>query len=110
MEDQNIMTLFIVPDSELVCKEVNEYFMFRRREKLGKLQARLQHTIIILANVSLPNEILDLTTPHGDSHEDENSLTFDSSPIHLCKEDHNSQNSPHNSPYVRRFLEMFDVL
>ncbi len=71
VEDQNIMTLFIVPDFELVCKEVNEYFMFQRREELGKLRARLQPTIIILANVNLLKEILDLTTPHGDSHEDE---------------------------------------
>ncbi len=57
---------------------------------LGKLRTRLQPTIIIPANVSLPKEILDLTTPHGDSHEDEGSLTFDSSPTHLCRVDHNS--------------------
>jgi hypothetical protein len=105
MHDQNMMTLFIVLDSKLVSKEVNEYFMFRKREELGKIQARLQPTTTILANVSPPKEILDLTTPHGDSHEDEDSLAFDSSPAHLCKEDHNSQ----NSPYVGRFLETFNV-
>ncbi len=56
--------------------------------------------------INLPKEILDPITPHGDSHEDENSLTFDSSPTPLCREDHNSQ----NSPYLNRFLEMFDLL
>ncbi len=80
--------------------------MFQRREELGKLQTRFQPTTTILANVNPPKEILDLTTPHGDSHEDEDSLAFDSSPTHLCREDHNSQK---NSPYVGRFLEMFDV-
>jgi hypothetical protein len=53
--------------------------------------------------INPPKEILDPTTPHGDSHED--SLAFDSSPTPLCKEDHISQ----NSPYVSRFLEMFDI-
>ncbi len=52
-----------------------------------------------------PKEILDPATSHGDSHEDEDSLAFDSSPTPLCREDHNSQ----NSPYVCRFLEMFDL-
>ncbi len=55
--------------------------------------------------ISPPKEILDLATPHGDSHEDEDSLAFNSSPTHLCKEDHNSQ----NSPYVGKFWEMFDL-
>jgi hypothetical protein len=36
MEEQNIMTLFIVVDFELVQEEVKEYFMLRRKEKLGK--------------------------------------------------------------------------
>jgi hypothetical protein len=83
--------------------------MFWRREKLGNLEARFQPTTTILANVSPPKEILDLATPHDDSHENEDSLTFDSSPTHLCRADHNSQNSPQNSPYVGKFLEMFDL-
>jgi hypothetical protein len=83
--------------------------MFRRREELGRLQARLQPTTTIPTNVSAPKEILDLATPHDDSHENENSLTFHGSPTHLCRVDHNSQNSPQNSPYLGRFLEMFDL-
>jgi hypothetical protein len=55
--------------------------------------------------ISPPKEIFNPTTPHGDSHEDEDSLAFKNSPIHLCKEDHN----PQNSPYVGKFWEMFDL-
>lgn len=90
---------------ELVSKEAKEYFVVQRREKLGKLRTKLQPTITILTNVNIPKEILDPTTPHNDSHEDEDSLTFDSSPTHLYKKDHNSQ----NSPYVDRFLKMLDL-
>jgi hypothetical protein len=79
---------------ELVSKEAKEYFMVQSREELGKLRAKLQPIITILTNVNIPKEILDPTNPHNDSHEDEYSLTFDNSPIHLCKKDHNSQNSP----------------
>jgi hypothetical protein len=78
----------------VVSKEAKEYFMVWRREKLGKLRAKLQPTITILTDVNIPKEIFNPTTPHSDSHEDENSLTFDSSPTHLYKKDHNSQNSP----------------
>jgi hypothetical protein len=94
MEDQNIRALFIVPDFEFVSQVAKEHFMFRRKEELGKLQARLQ---LIPTNVGDPKEILDLAIPHDDSHENEDSLTFDSSPIHLCKVDHSSQNSSQNS-------------
>jgi hypothetical protein len=83
--------------------------MFQRSEELGKLQARLQLTTTIPTNVDNPKEILNLATAHNDSHENEDSLTFNSSPIHLCRTDHNSQNSPQNSLYVGRFLEMFDL-
>jgi hypothetical protein len=79
--------------------------MLQRKEKLGKLWARLQPTITIPTNVSLPKKILDLVTPHTDSYEDKNSLAFDNSPTHLCRKEHNSQ----NSPYVSRFLEMFNL-
>jgi hypothetical protein len=66
MEDQNIMALFTVLNSELVLKEAKEYFMLQKREEFGKLQTRPQPTIIILANVSPPKEIQDPTTPQGD--------------------------------------------
>jgi hypothetical protein len=99
------MALFIVPNFEFFLQVAKEYFKFWRREELRKLQARFQPTTTIPTNVSVPKEILDLTTPHDDSHENENSLTFDGSPTHLCKTDHNSQ----NSPYLGRFLEMFNL-
>jgi hypothetical protein len=94
MEDQNIMALFIILDFEFVSQVSKEYLMFRRKEELGKLQARLQLTTTIPTKISDPKEILDLATPHDDSHENEDSLTFDSSLIHLCRLDHNSKNSP----------------
>ncbi len=68
--------------------------MVQSREELGKLRTKLQPIITILTNVNIPKEILDPTTLHNDSHEDEDSLTFDSSPIHLYRKEHNSQNSP----------------
>ncbi len=110
MKDQNIMALFTILNSKLVLDETNKYFMLQRKEELGKLWARLQPTIIILTNVSFPKKILDLVTPHIDSYENEDSLTFDNSLINLCRKDHNSQNLPQNSPYVGRFLEMFNLL
>jgi glutaredoxin 2 len=48
---------------EFVSKEAKEYFMVQRKEKLGKLQAKLQPTIIILTNVNIPKEIFNPTTP-----------------------------------------------
>ncbi len=79
------MALFIVLSFKFVFEEANEYIMLQRKEKLGKLLTKLQPTIIILANVSFPKKIIYLITPHIDSYEDEDSLTFDSSPTHLCR-------------------------
>jgi hypothetical protein len=53
----------------------------------------------------MPKKILNLVTPHTDSYEDEDSFAFDSSPTHLCRKDHNSK----NTPYVSKFLEMFNL-
>ncbi len=94
MEDQNIMALFTILSPKLVFEEANKYIMLQWKEKLKKLWTRLQPTITILANVSFPKKIIYLITPHIDLYEDENSSAFDSSPIHLCRKDHNSQNSP----------------
>jgi hypothetical protein len=37
MKDQNIMALFTILNSKLVLDEANKYFMFQRKEELGKL-------------------------------------------------------------------------
>ncbi len=77
IKDQNTMAFFMVLDSTFVLEEAKEYFMFQKREELGKLRMRFQPTTIILTNVSLSKEIIYPTTPHGHSQKNENSLTFD---------------------------------
>ncbi len=99
------MALFTILNSKLVSEEANKYFTLQRKEELRKLWTRLQPTITILTNVSMPKKILNLVTPHTDSYEDEDSFAFDSSPTHLCRKDHNSK----NTPYVSKFLEMFNL-
>ncbi len=100
IKDQNTMASFMVLDSKFVLEEAKEYFVFQKREELGKLQVRFQPTTIIPTNVSPPKKILYPTTPHGHSQENEYSLTFDSSPTQLQWKDLKSQNSPQNSPSV----------
>jgi hypothetical protein len=78
------MAFFMVLDSTFVLEEAKEYFMFQKREELGKLRMRFQPTTIIPTNVSISKEILYLTTPHGHSQENENSLAFDNSPTHFA--------------------------
>jgi hypothetical protein len=77
MEEQSIMALFIVLDYELV--KVKEHFMFQRRKKLQKFQAKLQTTTTIQAKTSPSKDIPRPTISFGeDSHEV--SITFDNSP------------------------------
>jgi hypothetical protein len=83
IKDQNTMAFFMVFYSKYVLEEAKEYFMFQKREELGKLRVKFQPTTIIPTYVSPPKEILYPTTPHGHSQENENSLTFVSSPTHL---------------------------